>query len=286
MKYSKEQLKEKLKSCYMKDLKTGKVFYSLEMIFKEFNIKHFAVGLVATTQIFKKMDEISYPCRTLYQLQKNASDIVVDVYLNPVGLMLVLASTSQKLKDRENKEVCSEIANLLKDEQNCFYPDRRLLYREEFKENFKLLSSRVKQAVDGDYYRSVSGHLSRLHYTIISEYYGVSDIETITYKKTGAYNKNYLDYISLRELKDLSQIQKTIIQEIERHPNIDFISLARSEAIQKRRDFYLKYAGMYPLEYRSHSNSPKRMIKDFDKLLKELDLTPEDETRKNELTPF
>jgi len=288
MKYSNEQINEKLKSICMQDMRTKKPFYSLKDVFKEFGLKNFEVGIIATTSIFKKMDDLSYPCKNNRQLKTTAAGIVEDVYLSPLGLMLVLATASQMLKDKNNQEVCMDIALLLKQDLTMFYPDRRFFYREEFKENFKLLSSRVKQIVDGDNYRSVSGHLSRLHYTIISEYYGVSDLNTITYEKTGTFNKNYLDYISLRELKDLSEIQRNIIKEIEKNPGVDFISLARYEATEKRRNFFFNYAGKYPLEYRAHSNTPKKMILQYDKLLKELNLVPntKSKTNNNEKTPL
>ena len=145
MNLSKEQVIEKLKSINYTNINTKKSFYSLKDVLKEFNINSLAVGLVATTTVFKKMDEISYPCRTLYTLKKNAGGIVEDVYLNPVGLMLVLAQTSQMLKKETDKELCLFIANVLKEEQPTFYPERRLLFRNEYKESFKELSSKVKQ---------------------------------------------------------------------------------------------------------------------------------------------
>jgi len=278
------EIKAKLKSLCMTDLKTGKSFYSLKDVFKEFNIKHLPVGFIATTTIFKRMDEISYPCRTLYTLKKNAGGIVEDVYLNPVGLMLVLATSAQMLKNTKDKETCLNIANVVKTEQPTFYPERRLLYRNEYKESFKELSSRVKQLVDGDKYRSLSSHLSRLHYTILSDYFYVTELERISYKKTGTYTKNYLDYISLRELKDLSEINKTLIKEIAKNPSVDLIELASIEATKKRRNFFLNYAGMYPFEYRSHSNTPKQMLKGFDNLLKDLNLTPNINIKKDKKT--
>lgn len=271
MKYSENEIKNKLTPLCMKDLKTGKYFYSLQDVFKEFNIKHFAIGLIATTKIFKKMEEISYPCGNLYTLHKNAGGVVEDVYLNPTGLMLVLATASQMLKGA-NSEVCFDIASVLKQEQPCFYPERRLLFREEYTESFKELSSRVKDLVKGDKYRSLSSHLSRLHYTILSDYFFVTELERITYKKTGSYSKNFLDYISLRELKDLSEINKTLIKEIEKSSSVDFINIAGIEATTKRRNFFLNYAGKYPFEYRAHSNTPKQMIKAFDNILIELNL--------------
>ena len=136
MKYSQLQIKEKLTNLCMKDLKTGKNFYSLKDVFKDFNIKHFEIGLIATTHVFKKMDLISYPCRTLYTLKKNPAGITEDVYLNPVGLMLVLGMSSKLLKNDSEKEICHDIANVIKQEQPTFYPERRLLYRNEYKENF------------------------------------------------------------------------------------------------------------------------------------------------------
>lgn len=284
MNLSKENIIEKLKSINYNELKTGKSFYSLKDVLKEFNIKHLAVGLVATTKIFKRMDEISYPCRTLYTLKKNAGGIVEDVYLNPVGLMLVLAQSSQMLKKEADKELCLFIANVLKEEQPSFYPERRLLFRNEYKESFKELSSKVKQKVNGDTYRSLSSHIAKLHYTILSDYFFVTELERISYKKTGSYSKNYLDYISLRELKDLSEINKTLIKDIEKYPNTSFIELARSEATKKRREFFLNYAGVYPFEYRSHNNTPKQMLKEFDNLLKELNLTPNISIKKDKNT--
>lgn len=272
MKYSNEQIKKKLISCSIKDLKNGRYFYSLKDVLKEFEIKHFEVGLIAQTQIRKKLESISYPCGAMFQLQKNKGGIVEDVYLSPTGLMFTLATLSQMLTKNDVKDLSFDIACVIKEEQNLFYPERRLFFREEYKSSFKELSSRVKQLVDGDKYRSLSSHLSRLHYTILSDYYFVTEIDSITYKKTGTYSKNYLDYISLRELKDLTEIQKTLIKEISKNPSVDFIELAGIEATKRRRDFFLNYAGKYPFEYKAHNNTPKKMIKEFDDLLIELNL--------------
>ena len=103
--YSKNQIKDKLISCYMKDLINNRYFYSLKDVLKEFEIKHFEIGIIAQTKIRKKLDSMTYPCgKIMFQLQKNAGGIVEDVYMSPTGLMFSLATLSQMLTNKKEKD--------------------------------------------------------------------------------------------------------------------------------------------------------------------------------------
>lgn len=270
--YSKKELIDKIESVHYIDRHNGKIFYSLKEVFNEFNLTDFENFLVSTNEIYQKLNKLSYPLRTLFQAKKVKDGKLDDVYVNPVGLMFAFAQYSVNAKDEHEKNICYEIAKILKENQTIFYPEKRMLARKAYSDTTKALRHKVKEITLGDRFYSLSTYLNKMYYTILSDYYFITDTDSIMRNKIGDPNAKYLDYITVRELKDLTEIQKTILEDLEKYPSMSIVDLAKDAACKKHVEFIKDYAGISPLKYRAHSNKPSQMLKEFNNLLKELKL--------------
>lgn len=263
------KIKSKLENLIYNS-KNNKSFYSLNDIFKEFKLKNYNESFKIIQNLKKQLIEISYPIKNLMQYKKE-NNKVYDIYLSQTGVFLVFASLAKYLKTEEEKQICYLISKASYKKDFIFYPENRFLYRQDYIETTKSLRSRVKKIYEYDDYITISERLNTLYHTIICAYYNVENSTELCLKKLNNANKNYLDYISLRELKDLQEIQNKMLFQITKIKSSDYLQIARHEALIKRKNFIADY-GITPLYYDTHTNKPLTMLKKFNKLRENLNI--------------
>lgn len=286
MKYTEKQIKTKLSIIQYQNAKNGKIFYSLNDIFKEFKMSDYKTAFDTIQTLKQKLLEISYPVKNVLQYKKktikdyettlsNTNNFIVeekkvyDVFLSQTGVFLVFASLAKTMQNENDRELCYNISKVSYIKDFVFYPESRLLLRNDYTETTKSLRSRVKKIYINDDYVSISERLNTLYHTIICAYYNVENSEELCYKKFNNPNKKYLDYVSLRELRDLQDIQNTMLYNLTNKPSSDYLQIARYEALIKRKKFIYDY-GFGPLYYEPHSNKPLKMLKQFNSLRESL----------------
>jgi len=267
---NKNNLKEKLNSLMYVNAKNGKIFFSLNDVLKTFNLKNDKEMFEIVKSIKKEFVNISYPVKNIMQFQKK-DKIIYDTYLSKTGLAFVLAAFSKSEKYLNKKELLSELSKLCIEKDYVFYPEKRLLLRQDYTETTKGLRSRIKKIYVNDDYVSISERLNTLYHTIICAYYNVDNSNHLNIYKFNDKNKKYLDYISARELKDLHEIQNIMLYKLSQKSSQDYLQTAKHEALIKRKQFIADY-GVTPLDYSVHTNKPLTMLKKFNKLREKLSL--------------
>lgn len=248
----------------------NKVFYSFNDLFKDFKLTNYEKCFDIIQDLKDELYDISFPINFVMQY-KRKEDLVYDIYLSNVGVFLIFASLAKYLDKEEEKNLCYLISKVIYKQDYIFYPERRLLYRQDYTETTKYLRSRVKRIYENDDYFTISERLNTLYHTILSSYYYVENATELCLIKLGTTSKNYLDYISLRELKDLQEIQDRMLFELTNARNTDYLQIARHAALEKRTKFINDYK-VSPLQYRTHNNKPLSMVKKFNKLRKKLNI--------------
>ena len=266
-------IKDIIESSSYQDISKNKTFYSLKEFVKENNICSFNLAINAAQQVKQDLNLISYPSGLTIQYVKDTQNGIKEIFLNADGLMLVMAKLS-KSNDVKNKDLCYDIAKYLRNEKKSYYPDTRALCRLEYTDVTKELRSKIKKYLESYNKYELSEQIALIYHTILKNYYfltGSNVKDDLNKLKTDSYNKSYLDYITARELKDLTEIQKKAIYCLE-HSDNDILTVVSHEAQKRRVNFLLNYAGKYPEQYQSHTNKPAKMLSDFTKLLKDYDL--------------
>lgn len=259
--------------CY-KDPITKKESFELKDFVKSNKFCSFDLAKKCASIVKQKLINISYPSGATIQLQKTKNGEILDVYLDKVGLMLTLKEISKNVKNNVTKTNLDNLAKYLKICVKNFYPVQRCLCRLEYTEITKELRSRIKLYLYRENESDLGKQLALIYHSILSNYYQIKgeDVKSELNKlKTGKYNVSYLDYITARELKDLTEIQKKVIYALEYTDN-DIMQVIINEAHKRRMNFFTNYAHSYPEKYPAHFNTPAKLMKDFDKLLEEYNL--------------
>ena len=261
-----------LDSISYRNIRRNKHFYSLKDLLTDTKILGFNSDEMfkCLETVKEKMSKISISSKFgFHYIYKD--DKVQEIYLNEDCLMFVLCEMAKNIKEENKKDVAITFAKYLRKSKYLFLPEIRLLERNNYTETTKDFRSELKRFFNINDPYILSSNISLVYHTILSQYYNVSNIEELNYIKNGSKTKNYLDYISAKELKDLTDIQKAIISKIN-FKNINIFEVARIEARNKRIIFHSNYSGCFPDEYRAHHNKPLKMYKDFYKLLQEYHL--------------
>lgn len=268
MDYNEKEVRQKLQSlCYFNQ-RTKKSFYSAREIFKEFKLHNFSLFVESIEEIKKQLNEISYPTKQLFQFITDSNGFIEDIYLNPVGVTFACASFSKNSTEISEKVKSYYIAKMLRNYQQILYPDSRILAREEYKETTKAFRSKIKQIVGDNADKSLKSYYREIYTAIVKEYYSNSSVDAVSKAKAGNPNKQYLDYISLKELYDLKQIQQNMLEILIEKPKTNIVALAQKLAKEQKQQFISLYSHT-PFSHPAHTNTPVQMYKQFGELLKE-----------------
>jgi len=270
LRLSKKEAKTILENHAIKDLLKNKIFYSLNEFIKEYDICDFNLAIQSALFVKEKLNSLSFPSRHSFRIYMTREGEIKEIFANNLGFMLVLCEIAKNIKDKEKSEFCTNLAQYIKIETQLFYPEKRALARLEYTDITKEFRHEVKQFLDNYGYYSISSDISLLYNEILQGYYHLSK-EDLNMTKTGSYTVSYLDHITAKELKDLTEIHKKVIVALQDSIG-EAMRVARSESEERRVRFYTNFAGCYPDEYRSHTLKPAKMVKEFDKILKSYNL--------------
>lgn len=274
MKLTEQEIANIVNIYCFKDPITKKEFFELKDFVKSNKFCSFDLAKNCALIVKQKLINISYPSGATIQLQKNKNGEILDIYLDKVGLMFTLKEISKNIKNKVTKTNLDNLANYLKLCEKNFYPVQRCLCRLEYTEITKELRSRIKQYLYHETKEELSQQIALIYHSILSHYYNIKgeDVKSELNKlKTGKYKVSYLDYITAKELKDLTEIQKKVIYALE-YTEDDIMQVIINEAYKRRMNFFTNYAHVYPENYTAHFNKPAKLMKDFDKLLEEYNL--------------
>ena len=269
MELSKQKIKQILDSSSYTNLINNKTFYSLKDFVKENNICDFNYLIQTVNNVKQKLANFSHPQSLTFQVIKTSNNSVKEIYCSSVGLMFVLAEISKNVKNNNTKNFCYIVAKYIASEKESYYPDIRALCRIEYTEVTKEFRSKIKKYLESYNKYELSEQIALIYHTILKNYYYIqgNDVKDYLNKlKTNSYNKSYLDFISARELKDLTQIQKMAIKCLE-NSNKDILQVITNEAQKRRYNFYTKYSQKFPENYAPHTLTPAKMLKEFTNLL-------------------
>ena len=256
------------------DLLKNKTFYSLTDFVKEYEICDDELVMKSAIKVREKLNSLSFPARYSFQIHITKDGKVKNIYANSLGLMLTLCEISKNIKDNLKAKFCTNLAQYIKMSTKIFYPEQRCLLRLEYTETTKNFRNKLNYILKNRYgYGSISSEISLFYNEMIQGYYHKNK-ENINEIKSGNYSNIYLDYISCRELKDLIEIHKAAINALDTSVG-DAKIATRRKAEERRLNFYTHFAGQYPEEYRAHKLKPAKMLKEFDKVLKEYKLDSE-----------
>ena len=234
----------------------------------------------STKMVEDKLRKISYPIKSMYHDFYDTIDEHMDIQISYEGLVFALGEYWKNCEDKTERETAHKAALIMKSLVKPYYQSR-IDARKIYSTTTKYFRSLIKKAVENERYSNLSAQLSNVYSTIICSYYNVGYREDVQIQKIGA-DKNYLDFISTKELADLSTIQSYILDEVDKNPKTNFIKLAAKKARELRSAFILKY-GETPLRYNSHNNTPTKMKNEITKLLKEYKLDDENIKNENEI---
>ncbi len=267
-----EEIVKKLNSVAYQDLITKKWIYPLDAILKEFGFGDVKDYVYYADDVKDKLERISYPCKQVVKLYKNKAGDLVNADLSPIGIMFVMAEISKTRRDKKQAFAFFEIAKTIYDRVKIFYPEQREILRREYVYVTKELRHLVKVACDKAHNPDLKEELRKVYFTILSDYFSVTNTEDLRFKKTGKVNGNYLDYITCTEIWDLIEIQKEVIKFMKEKPLVSPLYYANKLANQKRILFTTYHAGCYPINYAPHTLTPKVAYKEFRNVLEEYGL--------------
>lgn len=277
MKLTEQEIADKINLYRYKNPVTKKEYFNFKDFILDNKFCSFDLAKNCASIVKQKLINISYPTGSIIQLQKNKQGEILNVYLDKVGLMLTLKEISDNVDNKTIKTNLNNIARYVRSTKKTFYPVQRCLCRLEYTEITKELRNRIKLYLYRENKQDLGKQLALIYHSILSNYYQIKgeDVKSELNKiKTGKYGVSYLDYITARELKDLTEIQKKVIYALE-YTDSDIMQVIVNEAHKRRMDFFTNYAHVYPEKYSAHFNTPAKLMKDFDKLLVEYKLDVE-----------
>lgn len=246
--------------------KNGKKFVVLSEVNTVLNPTDKVALLNSLKEIIADFDNLSYPANYMYQFICKEGK-VVDCNLSREALMFLMANYSAKETDKHKSKIAMDLAMELKDKIKRFYCIKRALLRKEFTEQTKTLRSMIKNDSNHNYFDNFQTRIMKMYTSVLSGYYGETETKVLSYLKAKNDKANYLDYISLKELSDLIDVQSKLIVLVENNPNANFENWGYTYAKEKKQEFINEY-GKAPIDYPAHKNTPKKMLSDFNKLCK------------------
>lgn len=265
-----------LQSIMFQSKLNNKKFFTFAGLFKLLNIKIEERRKMYSyfQEAMKELHSISYNNKFLYQESRNENNELTDVYMSTEALMFTLAKYSMAIRKSEpqKSKLMHQMAFVLRKYQKRAYCESRLEQRQKYKEITKNLRSFIKQEANRNYSSPLQYRLSNMYGAILLGYYGEKNPERLNLKKSNKSTLSYLDHISAKELSDLVEIQKLLLEKLHKNPNADFKDWAYEYARGKKLEFCKIYSKI-PYEYPSHDLKPERMCKEFYKMCEKYGLT-------------